>query len=132
MWRVQLISAETARSLSASTAVVQYGGDILESTMAVLPEQGKHFLLLELSIEKVGEGKAAFSWNDAHIVDQDGNSYFRHSNDTFLANLGIPRIRGTDIVFGKESGYVCFEIPEGSYGLVFIADEGNIALEVPA
>jgi len=65
------------------------------------------FLLLELSIEKTGTGRVSFSWSDAHITNKDGNIYYRHPNDTFLANLNIPRIRGSDIVFGTEFGYVC-------------------------
>jgi len=48
----------------------------------------------------------------------------------FLANLNIPRLKGTDIVFGKESGYVCFEIAKAAEGLQFIADGGNIKIEV--
>ena len=51
-------------------------------------------------------------------------------NDTFLSNLGIPRIKGTDIVLGSETGYVCFEIPEKSSGLSFISDEGNIVINI--
>ena len=94
----------------------------------VEPAGGHVFLLLE--IEKTGTGRAAFSWGDAHIMDAGGNVYYRHPNDTFLANLNIPRIRGTDIVLGLEYGFVCFEIPKDADGLRFIADEGNILIKV--
>ena len=90
------------------------------------------FLLLELDIEKVGIGRAFLSWSDAHVLDAEGNVYYRHPNDTFLANLNIPRIRGTDIVLGLEYGFVCFEIPKGSEGLRFVADEGNIHIRIKA
>ena len=130
MWRVELHSAELADSLTATLAAVQYGGDILETTSEFTPATGNTFLLLELTVEKTGTGKASFSWGDARIRDSSGNEYYRHPNDTFLANLNIPRLKGTDIVFGNEYGYVCFEIPKDAAGLQFIADEGNIIIEV--
>ena len=131
MWRVELHSAETAQSLSATIAAVQYGGGVLETKSEVVAGRGNVFLLLGLTIEKIGEGRGSFSWNDAHVTDSDGNMYHRHPNDTFLAHLSIPRMRGTDIVFGNETGYVCFEIPIGAEGLSFVADEGSIIIDVP-
>ena len=130
MWRVELLNAEIADSLTATLAAVQYDGDILETQNEVKPSSGNIFLLLNLSVEKIGTGKASFSWSDAHILDKDGNVYYRHPNDTFLANINIPRLKGTDIVLGKESGYVCFEIPKTASDLQFVADSGNIIIEV--
>ena len=126
MWRVGLVSFEFAESLTATLAAIQYGGDILETTSEVTPGLGNVFLLLELEIEKIGTGRAAFSWGDTHVEDGAGNAYYRHPNDTFLSNLNIPRIRGTDIVLGLEYGFVCFEVPKGVSGLRFVADEGEI------
>jgi hypothetical protein len=130
MWRVEVHSVETTENLTTTIAAVQYGGGILETTSEVVPEGGNMFLLLELTIEKVGTGRAAFSWNDAHILDGDDNIYHRHPNDTFLSNLNIPRIKGTDIVLGKEYGFVCFEIPKSSTDLIFIADDDYINIKV--
>ena len=130
MWKVELISAEVSESLLASIAAVQYGGGVVTTENLVEPAGGHVFLLLELNIEKIGTGRAAFSWGDAHITDAGGNVYYRHPNDTFLANLNIPRIRGTDIVLGTEYGFVCFEIPVGADGLRFIADEGRISIQI--
>ena len=64
------------------------------------------------------------------LLSLDDLGRLRHPNDTFLANLDIPRIRGTDIVLGLEYGFVCFEIPKGAEGLRFVADEGNIFIKV--
>ena len=130
MWRVELLNAELAESLTATLAALQYGGGIVETTSEVTPGVGNVFLLIELRIEKIGTGRASFSWGDAHIEDSVGNIYYRHPNDTFLANLNIPRLRGTDIVLGNESGYACFEISRTAEGLRFVADEGNIIIEV--
>jgi len=130
MWRVELHSAETAATLTATQAAIQYGGGVLETTSEVTPDIGNVFLLLELTIEKTGTGRGAFMWSGAFVTDKDGGIYHRHPNDTFLANLGIPRIRGTDIVFGEEYGYVCFEIPVGVGGLRFVADGGNIEIRL--
>ena len=130
MWRVELLSAEMTESLITTRAALQYGGGVLETTNEVLPAAGYRFLLMGFLIEKTGVGRAAFSWSDAHIVDSEGNAFFRHPNDTFLTHLNIPRLRGVDMVFGSEYGYVCFEIPHGAEGLRFVADNGNIILNV--
>jgi len=130
MWRVELVTAELTDSLLTTRVALQYGGGVLETTNEVMPSSGYNFLIVGLIIEKTGVGRAAFSWNDAHITDSDGNVFFRHPNDTFLTHLNIPRLRGTDMVFGEEYGYVCFEIPFGSAGLRFVADEGNIVLDL--
>ena len=130
MWTVELRGFEIADSLLTSSTVMEYGGGVTITEHTVEPAYGNVFLLLELRIEKTGEGRAAFSWKDAFIEDSDGNKHYRHTNDTFLTNLGIPRIRGTDIVLGYEYGFVCFEIPRDATGLRFIADEGNIVIEV--
>jgi len=128
MWRVEILSAEMTESLITTMAALQYGGGILETTNEVLPKSGYRFLLMGLIIEKTGVGRASFSWSDAHIVDSEGNIFYRHPNDTFLTHLNIPRFRGVDMVFGSEYGYVCFEIPISSEGLTFIADEGKITI----
>jgi hypothetical protein len=130
MWRVELISAEVSENLLTSITAVQYGGGSVTTENVVEPARGNVFLLLELNIEKTGTGRASFTWSDAHIEDAIDNKYYRHPNDTFLTHLNIPRIRGTDIMFGLEYGFVCFEIPADAYGLRFIADEGNIVIKV--
>ncbi|MCL2366512.1 MAG: hypothetical protein FWC75_05620 [Oscillospiraceae bacterium] len=130
MWRVELVTAELTQSLTTTKVALQYGGGVLETTSELMPSSGYNFLILGLIIEKTGVGRAAFSWGDAHVVDREGNIFFRHPNDTFLTHLNIPRLRGTDMVFGEEYGYVCFEIPFGSEGLRFVADEGNIVLDL--
>jgi len=130
MWRVELHSAELADNLTATLSAMQYGGGVINSTKEIEPGEGNTFLLLELTVEKIGTGRAAFSWADAHIEDSGGNAYYRHPNDTFLANLNLPRLRGTDIVLGKETGFACFEVSKGAEGLQFVADEGNIRIEI--
>lgn len=130
MWRVELLEAKLADSLTAVLSAVQYVGGVLTTENEINPGEGNTFLLMQMAVEKIGTGKAAFSWADAHIVDGGGNAYPRHPNDTFLANLGVPRLKSADIVLGKESGWVCFEIPKEAQGLRFVADEGQIILEV--
>ena len=130
MWSVEILSSETTESLTTTIAAIQYNGDLQETENQIYPQSGNEFLLLNLTIEKIGTGKAAFSWSDAHIEDNNGNLFYRMENDTFLANLNIPRLKGTDIVLGTETGFVCFEIPKGSSGLSFVSDEGNIIIEL--
>ena len=130
MWSVEILDAEKAESLTATMAAITYGGDLQETINLVEPGSGNVFLLIELTIEKIGTGKASFSWSDAHVEDSKGNVFFRMGNDTFISNLNIPRLKGTDIVLGTETGYVCFEIPMESSGLRFVADNGNIIIAV--
>jgi len=130
MWRVEFIEAEIAESLTASIAALTYSGDLQETEAQIVPGSGNVFLLLHLTIEKIGTGKAVFSWDDAYVEDNKGNVFFRMENDTFLQNLNIPRMKRTDIVFGSDTGYVCFEIPMESSGLRFVADNGNIIIAV--
>ena len=130
MWAVELISAETADSLLATEAAQQYGGGVVTTETEIAPTDGFLFLLLEMRITKIGEGRASFSWNDAHIADSDGNTYYRHPNDTFLSNLNIPRLRSIDIVLGSENGFACFEVPATATDLRFKADEGRISIEI--
>jgi len=130
LWRVELHDAEKTDSLTATLAAIQYTGDLIETESLLKPKSGYVFLLLHLTIEKSGTGKTAFSWNDAHIEDSSGSVFYRMENDTFLSNLNIPRIKGTDIVLGIETGYICFEISEGSSGLRFVSDDGNIVIDI--
>jgi len=132
MWRVDLISAERFDNLTAVMEAVQYDGDLSRTEQDIEPKDGYVFLLLNLSIEKIGTGKASFSWSDAHIEDKNGNSFYRLENDTFISNLKLPRLKGTDIVLGTETGFVCFEIPKDSGGLRFVSDEGNIIIKINA
>jgi hypothetical protein len=128
LWSVEIKSSETAPSLTLTTAALQYNGGLLSTELDVTPAPGRVFLLLNLTVEKTGEGRASFSWQDAHVEDSAGNVYYRHANDTFLTSLNIPRIRSVDIVLGRESGFACFEVAEGAEGLRFLADGGAIVI----
>ena len=130
MWRVEVLSTEIAADLTAKMEAIEYDGDLQITEQQLEPESGYTFLLLELTIEKIGDGRSAFSWNDAHIEDSKGNIFYRMENDTFLSNLNLPRLKGTDIVFGTETGFACFEIPIESNGLRFVSDEGNIVIKL--
>jgi len=132
-WKVTLNSFKTAAILSGTIDTVQYDGSIARSSVNEKPQDGCVFVLLNLTVEKTQNGKAKFSWKDTSLQDSSGNIYARHKNDTFLENVGYsPRLKATDQTLGKETGWVCFEVPSnaGAMYLVYNSGEEEIKLSI--
>jgi len=110
-WDVQINQATVAVGLDGTTSALKYNGEIVQLEHEHIPAEGNVFLLLDMVIEKTGVGTDVFSWQYAFILDNDGNKYWRHRNDSFLEQLGYNRIRGADLTLGETRGKVCFEIP---------------------
>jgi hypothetical protein len=132
-WSVTINKAEIAGSLSGTIDAIQYNGDVQHSDITKTPQDGKQFVVLNLTIEKTKNGKAVFSWKAAALEDAEGNRYNRLENDSFLENVSRePRLKATDLTLGSETGYACFETPEGIGALWFVHDGagGEIRLEI--
>jgi hypothetical protein len=132
-WSVTINEAEITDSLSGTVDAIQYNGDIQHSDITKTPQNGKQFVVLNLTIKKTKNGKAVFSWKDVALEDAEGNRYSRLENDSFLENVDRgPRLKATDLTLGSETGYVCFETPEG-VGTLWLAHNGaggEIRLEI--
>ena len=129
LWDVQINRAETASSMEGSQSILQYNGE--EETIPVqeLPGDGNVFLLLDLTITKKETGKGTFSWKNTYILDEQGNKYKRNSNDTFLQEFGLTRLKNVDITFGTNKGYVCYEVSnsiiKGNLWFIYEAQNGE-------
>jgi outer membrane biogenesis lipoprotein LolB len=125
-WRVTLNSFKTAAKLAGTIETVQYDGSVTHSNVNEKPQDGYVFVLLNLTVEKTQNGKAKFSWKDTTLQDASGNIYARHKNDTFLENVGYsPRLRATDQTLGKETGWVCFEVPSNTGTMYLVYNNGD-------
>jgi len=110
-WTISVLKWEITDNLEATESVLQYNGDVTINQLEEKPSDGFTFLLIKLEITKVKPGSSAFIWKNLYISDSDGNKYQRLSNDTFLDNYNLPRIKSTDLTLGSNEGYICVEIP---------------------
>lgn len=127
-WTIVLNKWEVADNLSNTKSAVQYNGDVTQIQYSEKPSEGNTFLLLELTIEKQKPGSSSIKWDHLYVKDSNGIKYFRHPNDTFLENYNFPRIKSVDLTFGKNDGFICFEIPKtaanDSLNLIYESNEG--------
>lgn len=134
MWSVELLFAETAETLAGTQAVVQYSGEVQTVEVADSPGPGNVFLLLELLVEKLQNGSAAFLWDNAYVEDENGNRYSRHENDTFLESYNLPRLKSVELKIGANRGFACYEIPEaastGDLWFIYDGAEGEIRVKI--
>ncbi len=133
-WKMEIKNALVCTTMSGVQSSVQYDGNILEIPLEEMPEQGNLFLLMNLNIEKEKSGSSVFSWKDLCIIDEEGNSYKRHPNDSFLEIMKYKRIKATDITLGQNEGYVCFEIPiekaKGNLWLNYSSENDEIKAKI--
>jgi hypothetical protein len=130
-WRVTLNSFKTAAKLAGTIETVQYDGSVTHSNVNEKPSDGYVFVLLNLTVEKTQTGKAKFSWKDTTLQDASGNSYARHKNDTFLEYVGYsPRLKATDQTLGKETGWVCFEVPSNAGTMYLVCNSGDEEMKI--
>ena len=78
-------------------------------------EAGKTFCLVKMLIEKDGS-KETIDWKNLKLTDSEGNEYTRMEDD-FLEELGMMRMTGNTLNFGKNEGWIAFEINENAQGL---------------
>jgi len=128
-WSIILKNSETADDLNTTKAAVQYNGDITHISYQEKPKEGNTFLLVELIIEKTKSGPSKFEWANLYVLDSSGVKFYRHPNDTFLESFNFSRIKSTDLTFGKNEGFICFEMTKqaskGKLYLVYDSLEGE-------
>ena len=116
-WQVQAISHEVKATLKTVEVVTEYNGTESSVTHEQSPSQGNVYLIINLSVNKLGSQATTFTWQDLTVQDASGNAYHRVSNDTFLEQQNYkPRLTGLDIRLGENQGWVCFEIPASATG----------------
>jgi hypothetical protein len=133
IWTITVDRWEISDALNATQSVMQYNGVATNIQYEEKPADGHTFLLMRLTIEKQSAGPSTFQWDQLYVVDGAGHQTQRHPNDTFLANYNLLRIKSTDLVIGRNEGYLCFEIPlSASYDdLILTYESGEGILEIP-
>jgi len=133
-WDVHIERWETTPLLKSTQSSVQYNGVVQTVQHEQTPSEGMVFLLLDLVVEKKQAGASVFSWGDVFVEDSEGHRFSRHPNDSFLDSSDRQRMKGTSLNFGKNEGFVCFEIPEGSakgsLRLVVLLEQQEHSLEI--
>lgn len=133
-WAVSVTRCEIAEDLSTSQSAVQYDGESVSYDVSEKPQGGNVFVLIEMVIEKEGTGASNFLWDNAYVEDAQGTRYSRHANDTFLRSFNLPRIKSTDLVLGKNEGFVCYELPsdaaKGDLYFVYETDGESVKMQI--
>ena len=120
-WQIELRNSEVKASLHTDEGVQQYDGEVLNVSHDNAPTEGNVYLILTMTITKSRTGGSAFKWDNLTVVDQDGNTYHRMENDSFLSVHTYNRLPGTSLQIGENKGSICLEIPEN-------AGKGNLKL----
>lgn len=71
---------------------------------------GHEYVLLKMNISK-HDSKENLSWDKFTLTNNQGNVYKR-IDDTFIKDLGMVRMSGTDLNFGTNEGWIAFEVKE--------------------
>jgi hypothetical protein len=133
-WALTVVRCEVSEDLSATQSAVLYDGESASYDVSEKPQEGNVFVLIQMVIEKKGTGASKFQWDNAYVENALGARYQRHPNDTFLTNFKLPRIKSTDLVFSKNEGYVCYELPadaiEGSLYFVYEAAGDSVRIQL--
>ena len=111
-WQVTVNDFQVVDKLETTEIVTQYDGTKTEVLHQQDPTPGNSFLILNVLIEKINAEAVSFQWNNLVVLDSNSNEYHRCENDTFLELHNFtPRITGLDVLFGKNQGWLCYEVP---------------------
>lgn len=124
----EIIIEEVIRQASLENISVQLGyTDAATSEVLQTAAEGHEYFLIKMLINKDGSGET-ISWDKMMLIDDEGNTYKR-IDDTFLSDLDMVRMPGTDLNFGSNEGWFAYEIKEGASNLTLNYDFENESLE---
>lgn len=129
-WEFIIEEFHIDESLKDISTTVAYGGASKSEEVSQEPSPGKVFLLIKMIIEKQ-EGSETIDWKKMSLVDSSGNTYHR-LHDSFLESFGFKRMKGTTLSFGKNQGWIAFEVDQASkdFKLQYESSEGKIILDL--
>lgn len=113
-WNITVEDVQKNASLENVSVELGYTG-VEKSSYQKNAEDGMTFCLVKLLIEKDGS-KENIDWDRLKLTDSDGNEYSR-MEDEFLTDMGMLRMTGNTLNFGKNEGWIAFEIKENAEGL---------------
>lgn len=113
-WNITVEDVQKNTSLENVSVELGYTG-VEKSNYQKDAESGKTFCLVKMLIEKDGS-KETIDWSNLKLIDGEGNEYTRIEDD-FLVDLGMMRMTGNTLNFGKNEGWIAFEINKNADGL---------------
>jgi hypothetical protein len=113
-WNVTIEDVIREKSLKNASVVLGYTDATTNEVEQNAPE-GYEYYLVKMFISK-GDSTETIKWTNMVLTDAEGNVYNR-TEDTFLSDLGMTRMPGTDLNFGSSNGWVAYEVKEGATGL---------------
>ena len=127
IWKIEVSKYELKSILQSTETVTQYNGAKTEIQHQQSPASGDVYIIMDITITKIGADSVPFDWAKLSIQDQNGTTFQRSSNDTFLEQYSYtPRITGLEIRFGVNEGWLCYEIPTAAANekltLIYTAD----------
>jgi len=129
-WEFSFEDFHLSESLNNTSETVGYGGASTSEEITKVPDEGKVFMLIKMIIEKK-EGSERIEWSKMNLIDSEGNRYKR-LYDSFLEDFGFKRMKGTPLSFGKNEGWIAFEVNKGSkdFKLQYETSMGIISLDI--
>ena len=113
-WNITVEDVQKNTSLENVSVELGYTG-VEKSNYQKEAESGKTFCLVKMLMEK-DVSKETIDWSNLKLTDGEGNEYTR-IEDEFLSDLGMMRMTGNTLNFGKNEGWIAFEINENADGL---------------
>lgn len=113
-WNITVEDVQKNTSLENVSVELGYTG-VEKSNYQKDAESGKTFCLVKMLMEKDGS-KETIDWSNLKLTDGEGNEYTRIEDD-FLVDLGMMRMTGNTLNFGKNEGWIAFEINKNADGL---------------
>ena len=111
-WQIAVSKTEVKDKLHTDAGIAQYDGGITDVAYDNAPAEGNNYVILTMTVTKAAAGGGSFDWKKLSLKDEDGNSYARMENDSFLSTHTYKRMAGTALQIGENKGSICFEIPE--------------------
>ncbi len=109
-WSIDILDHRIDTSMENVSVVLGYT-EVGTNTFTKTAEEGNEFCLVKLNIEKV-DSMEEIEWDKFLLIDDLGNSYTR-MEDSFLSDLGMKRMSGTDLNFGSNEGWIAYEVKAG-------------------
>ena len=114
-WHIQVENVRVDTSMQNVSVDLGYSG-VETSEYVKEAGEGKTFCIVKLKIEKEGS-REQIEWEKMVLTAADGREYHR-IEDTFIADLGMKHMPGSNLNFGVNEGWIAFEIDQDAEGAV--------------
>lgn len=109
-WIIDVLDHRIDTSMENVSVVLGYT-DVGTNTFTKEAQDGYEYCLVKMNIEKL-DSMENIEWDKFYLTDDLGNQYNR-LDDSFISDLGMKRMPGTDLNFGTNDGWIAYEVKEG-------------------